>query len=210
VNLLHQVDHLIYATSDLSSGVERVERLLGVRATSGGQHPGRGTRNSLLALGPACYLEIIAPDPEQPRPAAPLWFGIDDLRASRLVTWAAHGSHLERVAAEAKARGIDLDPVSEGGRRRADGVALRWTVTNPRAMLGDGLLPFFIDWGSSPHPSTTAATGATLVDVRAEHPDADRVQEMMRALGVDLSVTRGSTVALIATIDGPKGRIELR
>ena len=210
MNLLHQVDHLIYATFDLSAGVERVERLLGVRATPGGQHPGRGTRNALLALGPACYLEVIAPDPEQPRPATPRWFGIDDLRASRLVTWAAHGSHLERIAAEAKTRGIDLDPVSEGGRRRADGVALRWTVTNPRAMLGDGLVPFFIDWGSSPHPSATAAAGATLVDVRADHPDAERVQATLVALGLDLPVTRGSTVALIATIDGPKGRVELR
>src|SRR5215467_15258569 len=94
--LLARVDHLVYAAPDLNRGVEEIEKLLGVRATPGGQHPGRGTRNSLVALGSACYLEIIAPDPEQPRPAAPRWFGIDDLRASRLVTWAAHGSHLER------------------------------------------------------------------------------------------------------------------
>jgi hypothetical protein len=209
VNPLHQVDHLIYATSDLSAGVERVERLLGVRATAGGQHPGRGTRNALIALGSSCYLEIIAPDPEQPRPAAPRWFGIDDLRASRLVRWAAHGSRLERLAAEAKTRGIDLDPVSEGGRRRADGVALRWTVTNPRAMLGDGLVPFFIDWGSSPHPSATAATGATLVDLRAEHPDVARVQGMLRTLGLALEIRRGTAPRLVATIAGANGRVDL-
>ena len=209
VSVLPQVDHLIYATADLAAGVDRVERLLGVRATPGGQHPGQGTRNALIALGQACYLEIIGPDPDQPVPPVSRWFGIDNLRASRIVTWAAHGTNLERLVADAKALGVDPGGVSEGGRRRADGVALRWTVTSPRAMLGDGLVPFFIDWGSSPHPSTTAATGATLVDLRAEHPDAARVQEMMHAIGVELPVTRGSSPALIATIEGPKGRVTL-
>jgi hypothetical protein len=210
VSVLPQVDHLIFATPDVSAGVDSVERVIGVRATPGGQHPGQGTRNALIALGPACYLEIIGPDSAQPAPPAPRWFGIDDLRAPRLVTWAAHGTSLERFAADAKARGVDPGAVSEGGRRRADGVALRWTVTNPRAMLGDGLVPFFIDWASSPHPSTTAAAGATLVDLRAEHPAADRVQAMLSAFGVSLDVTRGRTPVLIATIDGPKGRVELR
>lgn len=47
VELLSRVDHLLYATPDLNRGVEEIEKLIGVRATEGGQHPGRGTRNAL-------------------------------------------------------------------------------------------------------------------------------------------------------------------
>jgi hypothetical protein len=41
--------------------VAAVERRFGVRAAGGGQHVGQGTHNRLLALGPATYLEIVAP-----------------------------------------------------------------------------------------------------------------------------------------------------
>jgi hypothetical protein len=42
---LAQVDHLLYATPDLDLGVATIERLLGVHATTGGQHLGFGTRS---------------------------------------------------------------------------------------------------------------------------------------------------------------------
>ena len=55
----------------------------------GGSHPGRGTRNTLLALGARCYLEILGPDPAQPPPERPRTRGIDQLLAARLVGWAS-------------------------------------------------------------------------------------------------------------------------
>jgi hypothetical protein len=71
-------------------------------------------------------------------------------------------------------------------------------------------VPFFIDWGTSPHPSATAARGAMLVQVRAEHPDAERTQKMLDVLGLDLKVQKGSAPAIVATIDSPRGRVDLR
>jgi hypothetical protein len=208
--VLAQVDHLVYATPDLTLGIETAEKLFGVRATPGGQHPGQGTRNALVALGPASYLEIIGPDPEQPKPAGPRRFGIDDLKAPHLLTWVAKGKSLETFAADAKAHGVDLGAVIPGSRRRPDGVVLSWTYTDPRVVLADRLVPYLIDWGLSPHPSATAAKGVTLLSLRAEHPDADRVQAMLKQLGLDLAVTRGPKPSLIATFDSPKGRVELK
>jgi hypothetical protein len=209
-SLLSIVDHLVYATPDLRLGIETIEKLLGVRATSGGQHPGRGTRNALVSLGPGVYLEIIGPDPQQPAPGLPRPFGIDDLKAPRLVTWAAKGQNLEPFAKQAARDGVKLGQVIDGSRRRTDGVMLSWRYTDPRTVVSGGVVPFFIDWGQTPHPSSTAASGASLIDLRAEHPDPEQVQNALGRLGLDLRVQRGQGPALIATVNGPRGRVELR
>jgi len=209
-DLLARVDHLVYATPDLELGIQTMEKLSGVRATAGGQHPGLGTRNALIALGPSTYLEIIGPDPGQAKPEGPRRFGIDELRAPRLLTWVAKGTELAPFVNRARANGVLLGDVMSGSRRRPDGVLLSWRYTDPNVILEDRLVPYFIDWGTSPHPAMTAAPGLSLRALRAEHPEPERVARILRQLGLDLPVRRGARPSLIATIDSPKGRIELR
>jgi hypothetical protein len=209
-DLLARLDHIVYATADLSAGIEAIEKLTGVRATPGGQHPGRGTRNALIALGPTSYLEIIGPDPDQPAPPRPRPFGIDGLKAPRLGRWVVKAQNLEQLAAEASRKGIQLGEVTAGKRQRPDGVLLTWRYTDPLVDLANGLVPFFIDWGDSPHPAATAAKGLTLIALRGEHPDAARVGKILTSLGLDLPLRTGPAPALIATVDGPRGRVELR
>jgi len=207
---LARVDHIVYGTPDLQLGIDTLEKLLGVRATPGGQHPGRGTRNALIALGPATYLEIIAPDPQQPKPAAPRSFGIDDLRAPRLVAWAAKGKDLEPAVAEARRQGVPLGDVRAGSRKRPDGVLLSWRYSDPAAVVAGGVVPFLIDWGSSPHPAATAAQGASLIALRVETPTPEPVHKMLQALGFDLPVQKGLAPAIVATIRTARGTVELR
>ena len=207
---MFEVDHLVYATPDLQVGIDEIERLMGVRATEGGQHPGAGTRNALVALGEAIYLEIIGPDPEQETFARPRLFGIEGLTSSRLVTWAAKAEDLERLATIDLGGGIRVGEVAAGSRQTPEGVSLAWRYTNPRTVVADGIVPFFIDWGKTPHPARSAASGATLMDLRAEHPEHERVQKMLAALGLELRVSSGPRPALVASIECPRGRIELR
>jgi hypothetical protein len=209
-SLLSQVDHLVYAATDLESAVGDLERHLGVRATPGGQHMGRGTRNALIALGPVSYLEILAPDPAQPMPAGGRWLGVDSPRLPRLTAWAAKSTALDRRVADAALRGVQIGAVRSGSRRRPDGVALSWQFTDPATVLADGLAPFFIDWGASPHPAATASGRASLIDFRAEHPEAEHVRELLVSVGVDLPVEHGPHPALIATVRTALGHVEMR
>jgi hypothetical protein len=207
---LAQVDHLLYATPDLDLGVAAIDKLLGVHASTGGQHLGFGTRNALVALGPLTYLEIIGPDPAQPKPAGPRRFGIDDLKAPQLVGWVSRSTGLDALVTRARAQGIALGDALSGGRKLPDGNMLNWRYTDPSAIIEHRLIPYFMDWGDSPHPATTAAKGARLVSLRAEHPDPARIEKMLRALNLDLPVTRGPQPILVATLEGTKGRVELR
>jgi hypothetical protein len=202
------IDHLAYAAPDLEAAVSELERRLGVRAAPGGKHRGLGTHNALLSLGDS-YLEIIAPDPEQPAPAQPRPFGIDGLGRPRLAGWAARAPDIDERVRRARGTGYDPGEVLEFGREAPDGARLTWRFTFPPS-AGDGLVPFLIDWGDTPHPSAGAPGGCSLVSLRAEHPAPDGIEAMLEALGVELDVARGPEAALIAVLDTPNGRVELR
>jgi hypothetical protein len=207
---LKDIDHIIYATLDLDLGVERIEALLGVRPVRGGQHPGYGTRNALLSLGPDVYLEIIGPDPAQPDPDRPRVFDIDEIDAPRLTAWAAKGTDLMSRVREAKGREVEFGEVLSGGRDTPDGTFLSWQVTAPHVRIGDGLVPFLIDWGETPHPAQSAPSGCRLLNFTAEHPDPVRLQRLLAAAGFELTVLPGPAPALIATLETPGGTVELR
>jgi hypothetical protein len=205
---VERLDHLVYATRDFAATVDALAAQLGVRAAPGGQHPGLGTRNAILAIGPVSYLEIIGPDAAQPPPAAPRWFGIDALVAPRLVAWAAKDASLEARAAEARAAGFPIGQVEGGSRQRPDGRLFTWSFTHPRVLAAEGVLPFFIHWGAGAHPVQDAPKGVQLVSLRAEFPEPDRVLALLETFGLSMNVTRGPA-RLYAMLDTPRGAVEL-
>lgn len=87
---------------------------------------------------------------------------------------------------------------------------LAWQMTDPFAARADGLLPFFIDWGASPHPAAAAIKGCALLDLQAEHPEAQRIQTILNKLELNFSVTVGKEPCLVATLATPRGEVELR
>ena len=202
------LDHLIYRAPDLDAAIEQLAELLGVRPAMGGRHPGRGTWNALLSLGERWYLEIIAPDPEQPPPPPNSPLGAPG-GAARLNTWAIRPPDIDATAARAIAAGIDLGPVRPMSRETAEGGLLEWRLTTG-LRPEHGLVPFLIDWGETPHPAASTPAGCTLLGLRAEHPEPDLVRPALAALDLDLALSQGAAPALIATIETPMGIVELR
>ena len=155
-----QPDHVILGCRNLDAGIAYAEKLCGYRATVGGSHPGKGTHNALLKLGERCYLEILAPDPEQPELT---WFKeIATLSGPRLVGWTEAVENIEKYSAELRSTGIACLGPFPGSRTKPNGEVFRWKTL----VLEDdkrGLLPFYIEWAQdSPHPATSAP-GACLL-----------------------------------------------
>ncbi|HEY5641090.1 MAG TPA: VOC family protein [Dehalococcoidia bacterium] len=208
--MLLSVDHLVYAAPSLDAGVTAMTERLGVTAAYGGKHTGIGTHNALLSLGNNIYLEIIAPDPDQPPPGEPLPFGLGDLHEPGLAAWALAVSDIEGRAEAARKAGYDPGPVIAIKRALPDGGELSWRLTIRRPIAGDGLVPFLIEWDAGgPHPSASSPAGCRLTDLTAEHPHPDEVSHMLSALGADLPLAEAPRPALIATIEGPHGTVVL-
>ena len=202
------IDHLVYAAPDLQAAVADIAERFGVRARIGGRHPGRGTRNALLALGPQTYLEIIAPDPEQPASAVPHPFRLDSADCGRLVKWALTCEDIDATVARARDHGYDPGDVVDGHRAEPGGTVLRWRMTS--GDLADGLAPFLISWGDTEHPARSAPSGLTLEAFRIEHPDPPSLLPALTALGADAEIKPAAAAALVAHLSGPNGSMVLR
>jgi Glyoxalase-like domain len=202
------IDHLVYACPELQAAVDELAAATGARAENGGQHPGQGTRNALLGLGGHRYLEIIAPDPGQPEPAAPRPFGLDHLTAAGLRAWAAAPADLDAAVRAASAAGHDPGPAVAGRRRTPGGHELRWRMTQRDRPDGSGAVavePFLIDWAGSPHPALSAPAGLVLQGFVIFSPDPDGLDRLLRALGLEVPVERAEVPGLRAELRGLAG-----
>jgi len=169
-----------------------------------------GTHNALLSLGPATYLEVIAPDPGLAVPDRGALFGADRSMAGRLATWVLRSESMDEVFAQGRAAAAGLGPIESGSRESPDGTLLTWKLSDPYALPLDGAVPFLISWGSTPHPAASAPRAGALVGLGIEHPRPERVRNALSALGVEMDVGEGPSFALVARVRVGNAEVELR
>jgi hypothetical protein len=128
----------------------------------------------------------------------------------RLVNFAIRSRDIARDVQRARSRGFDPGEVIAMSRERPDGTRLSWTLALRDEAACGGLVPFLIDWGNSPHPASSCPRGCRLIELRGEHPDPDAARRALAAVDCAMDVTAGPRPALIALIESPRGRIELR
>lgn len=202
-----RIDHLLYGSPDLETGIAEIEGVTGVRPAYGGQHLGLGTHNALLSLGDHTYLEVIAPDPAQAGLGAQFPYGIDALARPALRAWAAAPNEIEEALRRGREAGLDLSEVADHSRRAPDGSEVRWRMaTRVSAEAGVAVLPFLIDWGTSVHPAERAPHGVRLVDLKVLSPNPKDVNRLLRAIGVTVPVVASEEPGLQAVLVGSSGR----
>lgn len=207
-----RLDHIVITAPDLERGARHVSDALGVPLQGGGEHALMATHNRLLRLGDV-FLEVIAPNPAMPRPARRRWFALDEQTPATLpclAAWVASCDDLRAVAAAA------TEPLGEIAQLARD--AMRWEMVVPRdgGLLLGGAAPLVIQWGTGGTALTRLAdTGCRLRRLELRHPDAPRVEALLRSIGfadeavVVVPQPAGAAPRLIAEIETPRGLREL-
>ena len=205
------LDHLVWGVRDLPEGIAALTILTGLTPVTGGSHPGNGTRNALLPLGNACYLEALAPDPAQDV-ANSRGAGLLALAHPRLLTFAVACDDIDVVAARIAESGLPMPQVLAMSRTQPDGEVLRWRLAHITGHDFGGLVPFLIAWGDTPHPSRLGPAGCTLARLVLRHPQHERLSALLACLDLDDAVAINcvpGSAALFAELHTPRGSVHL-
>lgn len=201
-----RLDHLAVSGETLSDAVVHLENCLGVETVPGGQHPHFATHNRLIGCGAEFYLEGISIDPQQPSPAYPRWFGLDQFTGrARLTNWIVACDDLDRACATlgpGYGKPIDL--------QRGD---LRWRMAVPEfgILPYDGFAPAVIEWSGSEHPAPKLPdSGIRFSTLVIHHPNAQQLQAQITPyLSDDRISFQTGPAALVASFETPHGMKKL-
>lgn len=196
------IDHIVICAASLDEGCAHVAHALGVTPAGGGAHPGRGSHNRLLSLGPETYLEVIAPNPDDPAPPSPRMFDLDNFSGlPRLRNWVMRVNDLPAA--------MTFAPEGQGRIEAMERGPYRWQMSVPE----DGRLPFggafpgLIAWqGADPAPDLPES-GCNLIGLTIRHPEARALRAALGAFLDDprLRVVAGEEIAFSAEIATPHG-----
>jgi Glyoxalase-like domain len=201
-----RIDHLVITAPDLRAGAEWVRRVLGAAMQTGGEHVRLGTHNLLLRLGESLFLEVIAVNPQAPRPGRPRWFGLDELPPGappRLATWVARTNDIRATAAASSEQLGTIEPMTRG--------RLSWLITIPAdgTLVLGGVAPALIEWQAEPHPAAGLPdAGCSLVRLELLHPEPARVSALLRSLSLEEPipvVAPGTGPSVVAHVRTPAG-----
>ena len=185
------LDHIIILIGSLEPFRKEFEADTGVTLTVGGAHPGLGTANLLASIGDGVYMEFMAPDPSLDEPRG-LGARLGAEGEPRIGGFAARTLDMPATVAAVDAAGMSAAGPTAGSRTTPDGSLLAWTTLFAAGHAYGDHLPFFIDWGATPHPSTTSAQGLELLSFQAVHPEPGGLAEIYRRLGIPVTVVAGA------------------
>ena len=204
----YSIDHIVCAVPNLEAAVQQLHTAMGIDIIIGGKHPDQGTHNALFNLGNGVYFELLAIDAENQSVSPPRWMGIDLIRDVRITRWALKSQ--DAAGDAAKLMRPDLTSIRQGSRRKTDGSLLQWELSLPLGEPEIEVLPFFVDWGESVHPTVDLPQQASLKELQLVHPQAEQIKPILVQFGYGDTILEGAEPAIRCLIETPKGEFWLR
>ncbi|MEM1035908.1 MAG: VOC family protein [Pseudomonadota bacterium] len=201
-----ELDHIGLWCADVEADAQRFTGLTLAATETGGSHAGQGTYNRLIGATNGQYLELIGPDPNQSVEGTIIrQVGHQKALTSCLIAYRTNDlDHLNETVLEAGGLTTGVQSMS---RVTDDGSTVSWRLlfmAHPKFPI----LPFFIDWGDTAHPSTRLNPTVSLIDPVFQSQNPDDLNDFLTRLGVSASVTYSSEDDLLLTVES-RGRMFL-
>lgn len=160
-----------------------------------------------MNLSNACYLEIIAIDPDNSDVTRDRWMGIDLLKAPKLIRWAIKSSDLKQDQEVLQRYHPEMGKIRPGSRQTASGNLLKWELIMPLSTPEVEVIPFVLDWSQSEmHPTEVLeSTPFKLNKIQLTHPEPDKISQLLNELDVKAELTKGVAPTIHAQLQGANG-----
>ncbi|MFV0430284.1 MAG: VOC family protein [Arachnia sp.] len=194
------VDHLIFATGPdgLRADAERLAATLGAEYKDGGFHPRFGTRNHIIPLADARYIEVVE---VLDHPAAEKAAFGQAVRARSetgggWLGWVVSVDDLAPIEARLQR------PSVPGSRQFPDGRRLEWHQIGILGLMADPQLPYFLEWISDETLRPSALPGEVRLNEIEIAGSATRLSEW---LDVDVTETLDDVAFKLIAPNGAPG-----
>lgn len=198
------LDHIVLAVPDLDVAMDQFEEMAGIRPTPVGPLQGLGAKTAHVGLDGNRYLELLAPDFDNPGPLGeelaqlekgtmtPYYYSIRSSEVSRLIE-----GYIYDVL------GWDPDHIAMV-QALPDKSIRQWDILTMYGHDVGGVAPCYIKWKDpAHHPTATIALKAALTTCIVQAPQGHNVHKLIAGVG-GLDVRYGEPL-LEVTFSSPKG-----
>ena len=203
------VDHLIFATGPdgLKAEAARLAAALGTDYKDGGFHPRFGTRNHIIPLTDARYIEVVE---VLDHPAAEKAAFGQAVRARSNMGGGWHGWVVSVPNIATYEARLERSSVP-GSRQFPDGRRLEWVQIGIRGLIADPQLPYFLEWKSDDSLRPAALPAEVSLTELQISGSAERLSEWLDlpigdeldGIKLDLVAPRGTPGISSVTFDSP-------
>ncbi len=177
VPMMH-VDHLIFAAGPegIKADAARIAEQLGTEYKDGGFHPRFGTRNHIIPLADARYIEVVEVLDHPAAEKAPFGQAVR-ARSNMGGGWMAWVISVDDITPVEERLGR---AAVEGSRQFPDGRRLEWQQIGIRGLIADPQLPYFVRWRSDADVRPSALHGDVRLTGLEISGSAERLGEWLQ------------------------------